>query len=88
MIEKHGLDQILQPFIQDLNVLATCGLTITVNGVEKTFKGALLAFLADNLASNQLGGFKLSFSFAFRFCRTCLVTTPTLSSGFTDSELS
>ena len=47
-----------------------------------TFKGALLTFLADNLASNDLGGFK---KFLF-FCRTCLVTHDTLSSYFT-SEL-
>ena len=37
------------------------------------FKGGLLAFLADNLASNALGGFNFSFSMSFRYCRTCLV---------------
>ena len=30
------------------------------------WKGALLAFLADNLAAHELGGFKESFSFAYR----------------------
>ena len=41
-----------------------------------------MVFLADNLASNDLGGFKKSFSFAFRCCRTCLVTQNSLSSWF------
>lgn len=71
VIEKHGLDKILQPFIDDLNTLAIEGITFPVNGILRTF---LLAFLADNLASNDLGGFKMSFSFSFRCCRTCLAT--------------
>lgn len=51
----------------------------------RQFKGALLAFLADNLAANDLGGFKKSFSFSFRSCRTCLVTRDTLTSSFNSS---
>ena len=82
VIEKHGIDAILRPFIADLNILATTGVSLSVNGVQRTFKGALLAFLADNLASNELGGFKKSFSFAFRSCRTCMVTNDSLSSAF------
>lgn len=82
IIEKHGLDKVLEPFITDLNILATTGITLCVQGVQRTLRGALLAFLADNLASNDLGGFKKSFSFAFRSCRTCLVTKDTLTSGF------
>ncbi len=82
VIERHGINQILQPFITDLNNLTTTGVEIVINGSRRTFKGALLAFLADNLASNLLGGFKLSFSFAFRSCRTCLVTNTNLSSSY------
>ena len=82
VIEKHGLDKVLQPFIRDLNILSTTGISIPVHGVVRTFKGALLAFLGDNLASNDLGGFKKSFSFSFRSCRTCFVTRDTLTSSF------
>ena len=63
IIEKYGLNKVLEPFISDLNTLSTKG--IIVSGVSRTYKGALLVFLADNLASNDLGGFKKSFSFAF-----------------------
>ena len=62
--------------------MATTGILLSVHDVPRTFKGALLAFLADNLASNEVGGFKKSFSFAFRSCRTCLVTNDSLSSAF------
>ena len=53
-----------------------------MHGTPCVLRGALLAFLADNLASNDLGGFKKSFSFAFRSCRTCFVTKDTLVSSF------
>lgn len=75
VIDKHGMNKVLERFVRDLNLLATQGITVAINGRERVFKGALLAFLADNLASNALGGFKLSFSFSFsfRYCRTCLL---------------
>jgi len=60
----HGLDAIMEPFILDLKTLATDGIVSSVNGIERTFKGALLAFLADNLASHSIAGFKESFSFS------------------------
>ena len=82
IVEKHGLDNVLKPFINDFNTVATTGLSVSVNGTSRVFKGALLAILADNLASNDLGGFKKSFSFSFRCCRTCLATRDTLSSHY------
>ena len=42
VIEDHGLDAIMEPFIRDLKTLATDGIVVSVNGVERTFKGALL----------------------------------------------
>lgn len=87
IIERHGIDQILQPFISDINKLTTDGVTVSTKRGEHKFKGALLAFLADNLASNALGGFKLSFSFSFRSCRTCLVTNSNISANFLSSSM-
>ena len=82
IIEVYGLNKVLQPFVSDLNVLSTSGITV----LGRTFKGALLTFLADSLASNQLGGFKKSFSFAFRWCRTCLVSKNSLSNSFVSDD--
>jgi len=82
VIEDHGLDPIMEPFIRDLKTLATDGISVSVNGVERTFKGALLAFLADNLASHSIAGFKESFAFSLRICRTCLVTKHDFKSCF------
>jgi len=61
IVEKHGLSKVLELFVTDMNILATTGIDITYNGKTKNYKGTLLTFLADNLASNNLGGFKKSF---------------------------
>lgn len=45
IIEKYGMDVILQPLIQDLKILANEGITVQINGMERTYRGALLAFL-------------------------------------------
>ena len=82
VVERHGLNTILQPFINDLNKLSSTGIEVTVNGIQRQFKGALLTFLADNLGSNELGGFKLSFSFSFRYCRTCMVPRKDAASSY------
>ena len=87
VIEKHGLNQILQPFLCDLQTLATDGVVVLINSVERTFRGALLMCLGDNLGSNSLGGFKESFSFAFRFCRTCYITNSTYKALSDSSKL-
>ena len=68
-------------------MLATQGVSVNANGTKRLFKGALLAFLGDNLASNALGGFKLSFSFSFRCCRTCLILRETISECHTSDKL-
>jgi len=78
VIEKYGIHEILQPFVNDLNILAMTGIEVSVGGSIRVYKGALLAFLADNLASNDLGGFKKSFSFSFWCCCTCLATQDTM----------
>ena len=78
VVENYGLNIILKPFIDDLKVLASDGITVSVGGEERNFRGALLVFLADNLANHSLGGFKESFSFAMHICRTCMIT----SSGY------
>ena len=82
VIEAHGLHTVIKPFIHDLNTLANEGIVVPIDGMNQVFKGALLVFLADNLASHDLGGFKKSFSFAYRSCRTCLVTQNSLTSHF------
>ena len=52
----------------------------------KNFKGSMLAFLGDKLASHAVGGFKESMSVAFRFCRTCMATHEQSDQYFISAE--
>ena len=74
-IRTHGIDTILEPFIKDniIMVLSSEGVNLAFAGREEVWKGTMVAFLADNLAAHEVGGFKESFSFARRFCR-CYMT--------------
>ena len=41
IIEQYGINEILQPFLSDIEILQTSGVKVSIKGVEHTFKGAL-----------------------------------------------
>ena len=85
-IKANGIDSILKPFLDDITTLCEVGITLQFAGKEEVWRGALLAFLSDNLAAHELGGFKESFSFARRFCRSCLTNKELSQSHFRESQ--
>ncbi len=48
--------------------------------------GTLAAVSADNLASHQIGGFKIGFGFGFRNCCFCMATAADIQSKFFDYQ--
>ena len=46
---------------------------LVVDGVEMCFRGSISVVSADNLASQELGGFK-ALNAALRKCRYCMTT--------------
>ena len=82
VIEKYGINEILKPFVEDLNQLATVGVSVNISCGNRTFKGALLAFLADTQAAHLVGGFKKSVGLAYRMCRTCMATSDSFKVHF------
>ena len=62
-INHYGIDKFMSPFVDDLKTLYG---VMSCNGTF--FRGALLAFLGDNLASHLVGFFKKGISFALRIC--------------------
>ena len=82
IVEKHGINKVLQPLVEDLNKLAVNGVNVSINDRTHCYKGSLLAFLGDTPASHLVGGFKKSVSFAYRPCRTCMATPDTLKVNF------
>ena len=85
-IVKYGIDTFLAPFVEDVKTLFCDGINVIINNEERIIHGSLIAFLADTLATHAVGGFKGSMSFALRICRTCMVTTPEISTCFRESD--
>jgi hypothetical protein len=52
----------------------------------KIIHGTLVALVADNLASHQIGGFNVGFSNGFRKCRFCLTTRENIQEKFFYTE--
>jgi hypothetical protein len=44
IIEKYGIDRILQPFVRDINKITESGITVNIDGTDRTFHGAPLAY--------------------------------------------
>ena len=59
-IQKFGAKNILQDFIETVNVLGTSGLNLQINGSKFNVKEALLHAICDTPAAALLGGFKES----------------------------
>lgn len=85
-VEKYGINEILKPFVQDLNILSSRGINVTIDNVIRNYKGALLAFVADTAASHLVGGFKKSVGSAYRMCRTCMATTDSFKVNFNSND--
>lgn len=86
VINAHGIDEMLRPFVEELKSLNNNKLEVFVGSNCEKYEVALLAFLADNLAAHQIGGFKVSMSFAYRMCRTCMSTTENAQNHFMESK--
>ena len=85
-IQHYGLNAFLSPFVEDLKKLYCDGIVASVGGELRTFRGALLAFLADTLAAHAVGGFKGSMSFALRIRRMCMITSEQIKECFLESS--
>ena len=83
VINAHGIDEVLRLFVEELQSLHEDKLEVCVGNNSEKSEVALLAFLADNFAAHQIGGFKESMSFAHRICHSCMATTDKAQNNFT-----
>ena len=89
LISKYGINIILDPFVEEMKELESVstvvishfilllqvdGVPFLINGKTQYLRGALTSVVADNPASNLIGGFK-NLSSAYRKCRDCLATS-------------
>jgi len=88
LTKKHGLNKLLQDFIQTVNIMSSGGFTINVNGTDHNVEGALVIAPADTPASNLIGGFKEGVGFSYKKCRTCKITAREMKTKFSDDKFS
>ena len=55
------------------------GVVMTIQGVKRVVKGAVMFALADTLASHSMGRFKIGVGFSLQKCIMCLATRDQLS---------
>jgi len=78
-VKKYGLRKILDRFLADIQSFERNGISVEMNNTQITVYGSVATMSADNLASHQLGGFRMSFS-SGRVCRFCMVSYEDLCS--------
>ena len=77
--------KIFEPLIKDLKILETSDIEIN----EKLrLKGAVSYFVADNLASNSIGGFVESFNQKVQYCRFCTSSNDYIQNNFVENATS
>jgi hypothetical protein len=86
-IRSYGVGFLLQPFLDEINVLST-GHTFIIHGEEQRLSGSVVAFCGDTPASNFLGGFKEGVGGALRMCRRCMASNVDIQNKFSEHKLS
>ena len=85
VFNRYGANVILKPIVEDFKKFEQ-GVELTISGEQRKVYGTLAAVSADNLASHQIGGFKIGFGFGFRKCRFCMATADDIQSKFFDYQ--
>ena len=75
LINKYGVNAILAPIMKDIGELEQDGgYPFNLNGNSKCFSGTIAFVSGDNLASQELGGFKVGPGSHLK-CRECMGQT-------------
>jgi len=77
-------EKVLEPLIL-IRVLETEGITVQIDGVRHKLFGSIVVFSGNNLTSNTIGGFNISFS-SGRVCRYCMATKLSLVNLFSEVD--
>ena len=85
-VKIYGLNTLLRPVVDEIKQLER-GVLLKIGNQSKMVFGSVTIFTADNLASHQVGGFKIGFAWAYRKCRYCLATDEQIQTQCCDSTL-
>jgi hypothetical protein len=85
VVRKYGLVQVLQPLVNDLQTIEKNGFLVSFAGLSYHFFGTMATLSADNLASHELGGFRMCLS-SGRICRHCMVTYNNMKCFYSETD--
>lgn len=85
-LKTVGLNQILQPIVDDIKILETQGIDVNLNSKIINVKGSIVALSHDNLGANVLHGMVESFSAKY-FCRICLIEKNDIQTNFVEDKV-
>lgn len=84
--DTYGYAKILEPLIDDIRLLETAGIDVTILGHSSKLYGTICVLTADNLAIHALGGYTESFS-SNKYCHFCLVDKASAQSIFDEDNI-
>lgn len=86
-LKSLGFSGILKDFLTTIKQMESAeGLAFSICGEDIVFHGTLVCCSADTPAANLLGGFKEGVGQAFRPCRNCMATRPTMAESYHECE--
>ena len=86
VVKKYGYKRILEPLINDINILENEGIILDIEGINRHLYGSVMTMSGDNLSSHAIGGFSMSFS-SGRVCRHCMISHISLSNASSENDV-
>ena len=82
---ENAYAKVLQPLIDELNLLASEGVNVIVDGTTHNFRAGLATVSGDNLSAHALAGFQMHFNHG-RICRFCMANYDEIGTSFREDS--
>jgi hypothetical protein len=85
LVKKYGLSAVFSKIADEISLLESQGIKVTVDGRLHNMFASLAAVCGDNLASHEVGGFRMCFN-SGRVCRYCMVSYDEIAAYGSESD--
>jgi len=85
LVKKHGIGAVFGKIADEISLMESQGFEVTVDGNSHKLFASLVAVCADNLASHDVGGFRMCFN-SGRVCRFCMICHDQIAAFGSESD--
>jgi len=85
LVKQYTIEKIFERLVMELKLLETDGVLVEANGIKVQVFASMATLSGDNLASHQLGGFRMCFN-SGRICRHCMVCYDNIGKHFSETD--